>query len=194
MSRDCIFLLMLFLYSCGNTKFKEEKPNLKLKLCYVTSNNYDLPFSKISHTFILDKKTTSEYIFFKYDPYPDTTKRNSSLELRIVFGHDSIILINGDTCIYEESKNYVIKEKNYKIKKYFFHLKNAIDDEGEFLINDTLGLVFANSVVWPSYLTYIHGWASYELNKLFDKDTSLFIRHKNNFKEYEIRLHNLIKR
>jgi hypothetical protein len=191
MNRYYFLIFLLILFSCGNKKVKQNA--FKGRLCRVSTYHYYNSMLNRVHALTIDKKITKDCIIFRYEPFPDMAKIKSSLQIKIFRGQDSFVLVDGDTCIFEESKDFFVKSKKFNVKKFFFDNKDAVDEECEYLINDSLGLVYVNSVVWPAFSTYISSWPSYELSLLFDKDTTLFIRHKNNMDRYELRLQELLK-
>jgi hypothetical protein len=114
--------------------------------------------------------------------YTDTTKTNKIKENErknyyklIIFKNNwSIILVDNEKCYFSGIKNYEVNGLKFLIKKYVYDVEYSKDEEGEYIINDSLGIVQARSLAWPTYSTYIKDLNSKELNEQLVKDTAFF--------------------
>ncbi len=113
------------------------------------------------------------------------------LTFTIFKDNDTLILNGKDTCYKTGCKIYKINEKNYYIKKYMYDDKAVIDEESEFLINDSTGILQVYSLVWGNYVTFIKDTLSQILNDNLLSDTTIFVRTKKNSHEYNINLRDI---
>ena len=116
----------------------------------------------------------------------DSIANDTFCEHYIIFKNfDSIILRNSDTCKLTSCKDFFIDNKTYRICKYYFDYPQVYDDEFEYLINDSLGLLQAYALAWRNYARYDVDSTSTQLNNLLLKDSSNFTRRQDNIETYE---------
>jgi len=168
-----ILILLLILSSC-RTKNKKELSDKTFPVIIERYYSNKLKQTDTTTLTIRENDTLNLHLFGLH--YEGNAEINMGHAFEISPRDESQIFINKIPAKLFTKKQYFHKHQNLIVKKYYYDIKNQMDEEGFFFIANNRIIAF-NSTAWNLYNFY--NYENSEINKFLKKDTTNFFNHWN---------------
>ena len=176
--KKIVFIFFLTVIGCSSEpKVSKPTDNDTVKtVCTDRLNRISWESAMIERKYLSSGRISFDYLDVSV---PEEDKESNIATLRFLNSMDSISYL-GIICYLRGFKDYAIKSHKYRICRYYLDTPEAIDEEGEVYINDSIGIIRTYSTSWGNTVTYIKDSITYKLNKELAIDTSTFVENEKN--------------